>query len=135
MPATTTIDELRTHLASMFPEVASATVQKGTKEIEGVKYETIEFVKKAGTKGSMGAEVAGLLATIPALRLGGPPPAAAALLERISLGLATIDEALEGQALAALAALPQREHTRNGGTLCSQLDAIIPVAGAAPSVW
>ena len=135
VPADTSIEDLRTHLAQTFPDVASATVQKGTKKLDGVTYETIEFVKKAGTKGATGAELAALLLDIPRVRLGAPPAATAELIDRVRQGHAMIADAVDLSAAAAIAALPRRETHQNGGTLCAQCDTISPVAGATPSTW
>jgi len=52
VPATTDNEAIRTHLKPNFPDVGNATIQTGTRTIDGVAYETIEFVKKAGTKGT-----------------------------------------------------------------------------------
>jgi len=52
VPADTDNEAIRNQLKSNFPDVANATVQKGKREIDGVEYDTIEFVKKAGTKGT-----------------------------------------------------------------------------------
>ncbi|MBK9711522.1 MAG: hypothetical protein IPO81_09395 [Kouleothrix sp.] len=135
VPTDTSIDDLRAHLSGMFPEVASATVQKGTKAIDGTTYQTIEFVKKAGTKGASGADLLALLAAIPAIRLGLPPAKTAQLLEDVRTGRATIDWALDADALGALDILLCRNRTQTGETLCSQLDRITPVAGIAPVAW
>lgn len=137
VPAESTVDELRAHLASMFPDVASATVQKGTKKLDGVTYETIEFVKKAGTKGaSLSAQLAALLDEPLPIRIGGAESATAARLAQLRGGQLTIDEALNERLTAALKALPRQDgKTKNGGTLCSLLDALSPVAGATPSDW
>jgi hypothetical protein len=134
VPADTSEKDLRDHLAATFPDVATATVQKGTKTIDGVTYQTIEFVKKAGTKGASGAELAALLAQVRPQRLGAPPDATVALITRVIGGQLTIDAALTQDALAALAAMPAQPQ-KNGGTLCSQLDIITPVAAAGADVW
>jgi hypothetical protein len=46
-------EAIRAHLANTYPMVSTATIQKGKETIEGVEYQTIEFVKKVGTKGSL----------------------------------------------------------------------------------
>lgn len=137
VPADTPIEDLRTHLAQTFPDVASATVQKGTKKIGDTTYETIEFVKKAGTKGATSAELAALLLDIPPIRMRAPASTATAdLIERIRKGEASIAEALDAGAAAAIAALPYRDGSnQNGGTLCAQCDTISPVAAGEVSAW
>lgn len=51
VPSAMEIDAIRSHLATTYPSVTSATITKGKRTIEGEEYETIEFVKKVGTKG------------------------------------------------------------------------------------
>lgn len=133
VPATATIDELRTHLASMFPEVASATVQKGTKTIDGIAYETIEFVKRAGTKGA--ANLAPLLAEIPPLRLSPPRTATIALLESLRAQSCTIVAALDADLPTILATMPESSLRISGATLCAQLDSLPPVAVDDEVAW
>lgn len=52
VPADTDNEAIRTQLKANFPDVGNATIQTGKREIDGITYETIEFVKKAGTKGA-----------------------------------------------------------------------------------
>lgn len=67
IPADTPDETVRQTLAPNFPEIATATIQKGTREVEGYgEVETVEFVKKAGTKGLEGRDLAALLARVPA---------------------------------------------------------------------
>lgn len=134
VPADATIEDLRAHLAGMFPDVAAATVQKGKKKIDGVEYETIEFVKKVGTKGASTTDLIAALASIPAQRLSPPADATTHLLDAVRTGRATIAQALDAQIVTVIAALPRRGG-QTGGTLCSKLDAIPPVGGRGPSVW
>lgn len=58
-------EAIRQHLANNFPDVAGATVVEGTRVVEGVSYKTVEFVKKAGTKGMEGGDLAALLRQVP----------------------------------------------------------------------
>jgi hypothetical protein len=51
VPADADHEAIRNQLTASFPDVGTATIQKGTRTIDGIRYETIEFVKKAGTKG------------------------------------------------------------------------------------
>jgi hypothetical protein len=125
--------DLRDHLAAMFPDVANATVQKGTRTIENVIYDTIEFVKRAGTKGA--ADLIPLLAQIPALRLSPPRTAIATLLNRVSAGNCTIAEALDADLRCVITNLPESSLRVSGVTLCAQLDSLSPVAGDDVSAW
>jgi hypothetical protein len=134
VPIESTVDELRQHLTTMFPDVASATVQHGKKKIDGVEYPTIEFVKRAGTKGATGDELLAILAQVPAVRLDAPPGESGNLIAQVCAGHATIGQALDGQVLARIAALPRRSH-QNGGLLCSRLDDLSPVPVADPPAW
>ncbi len=52
VPADTDNEAIRNQLRANFPDVGNATIQTGTKSIDGVEYQTVEFVKKAGTKGT-----------------------------------------------------------------------------------
>jgi len=133
VPATATIDELRQHLAPMFPDVTTATPTHGKKTIDGVEYVTIEFVKRAGTKGA--SELVPLLATIPALRLSPPRSAVLDLLSRVRNGTCTIAEALDADLAASIAALPESSLRISGATLCAQLDSLSPVAAADAAAW
>lgn len=127
VPRDATEQDLRAHLATMFPDVTNATVQQGTKTIDGVTYDTIEFVKRAGTKGA--ADLTPLLPNIPALRVGGPSAATASLLDRVRCGDCTIAEALAGTMHQVIANLPTSQQRIAGATLCAQLDALSPTAG------
>ncbi len=118
----------------MFPDVASATVQQGKKKIDGVEYPTIEFVKRAGTKGATADELLALLAHVPAVRLNAPPGESGNLIALVLSGQATLGQALDSQVLARIAALPRRSH-QNGGLLCSRLDDLSPVPVADPPAW
>lgn len=52
VPAETDNEAVREQLKQMgFTDVATATLTKGKRLIDGVEIETVEFVKKAGTKG------------------------------------------------------------------------------------
>jgi hypothetical protein len=126
---------LRTHLAQTFPDVASATVQKGTKKIDGVSYDTIEFVKKAGTKGALATDLSSLLAELPAIRIGTPPQATTDLVRAVHTAQITIDAALAQGALTAIQAMPRQDASQKGGVLCSLLDAISPVPADDVSAW
>lgn len=143
VPAETDNEQIRRQLVSMgFTDAAGATIQKGTRE--GV--DTIEFVKKAGTKGLYGVALARLLATV--------PPADA---PRMVAGLSASQRRLLGQLLAGDLRLDQaltlgpdireildvltdgaRDGTRRSSTgarLCAHVDSLPAVAATAPSAW
>lgn len=142
VPAETDNEAVRQQLAGMgFADVAAATIQKGKKAIDGVEYETVEFVKKAGTKGLDGAELAALLAGVPRAA----PPAQAklgrderVLVQRLAAGTLTIGEALAHRAvlLEALerSVRPGRLQSE-GEALCAPCDVLPAVAAPAPSAW
>lgn len=135
VPAETPEPEIRSHLAQTFPDVASAEIKRGTKQIDGVTYQTIEFVKRAGTKGANGADIAAVLGSILGLRLSPPPTAARHLLDRVRQGQATIAEALEGNVISTIEGLPESTQQIAGGTLCMSVDALPAVAASDPSAW
>lgn len=62
VPSAMENDAIRSHLSSTYPSVANASITKGKRTIDGEEYETIEFVKKVGTKAS---DLATILADIP----------------------------------------------------------------------
>lgn len=138
VPRETDNEAIRAQLASQgFADVASATIQKGKRTIEGQEVETIEFVKKAGTKGLDGAALAALLgkvppATLPARIIYGPTPAQAELLTQLADGELTFDAALaledtfEG-AFNACWETP-RYQEKKGAQLCATLDQLVAVA-------
>lgn len=101
VPAGTDNEAIRTQLAGMgFADVASATIQPGKRKVGDEEVQTVEFVKKAGTKGMDGAELAALVARVPAASLpkvvlGGPNPEQAALLRTLCAGALSIGEALD----------------------------------------
>jgi hypothetical protein len=95
IPADTPDETLRQTLAPSFPEIATATIQKGTREVEGHgEVETIEFVKKAGTKGLEGRDLAALLARVPAQALPGSIRQNMPLARAFMAGTLTCEQAL-----------------------------------------
>ena len=145
VPAETDNEAIRQQLAGMgFADVASATIQKGTRDIDGQKVETIEFVKKAGTKGLDGPELAALLATLPAEPLAppivcGPTAAQTELLMELVNGELTFADVLEQEhdIAAALDACCEQPATprQKGVALCNQLSPLVAVPCAAPVGW
>lgn len=148
VPLTATEAELRTHLAGNFPDIANATLQKKHRDIEGVTYEVWEFVKRAGTKGATGAEIAALLAATPPLPTAPLSASEHRLMERLRESLRgssywhpapkdrlTIGEALDGNLRTIVAKLPASGSTYTGGSLCSLLDTLPAVPGSDTSGW
>lgn len=138
VPLDTDNEAIRTQLSGMgFADVASATIQKGKKTVDGVEYETIEFVKKAGTKGLDSAELAQLLGQLDATELPilltyGPTAQQAALLADLAESALTFAAALEAEpeltpALLACHETPPLCRTE-GAELCIVLDGLSPVA-------
>jgi len=138
-------EAIRGQLSTMgFSDVAAATIQKGTRTIEGQEVETIEFVKKAGTKGLDGPDLAALLgqipsSTLPPTRRYGPTSEQAELLTQLTEAELTFDQALSlgdtlEQALDACHEGPPTP-SQKGATLCRTLDQLVSVASAAPVGW
>ena len=63
--ATTDNQAIREHLRQNFPDVASAEIKVGKRTVDGREVQTVEFVKKAGTKGLQSTDLAALLGTLP----------------------------------------------------------------------
>jgi len=145
VPAATDNEAIRTQLSGMgFADVASATIQTGKRTVDGQEVQTIEFVKKAGTKGMDGAELAQLLeavppATLPTVRSYGPTAQQAALLDELSEAELTFDQALAmgdelERALDTCHEGPPTPSTK-GANLCRTLDQLVAVASVAPVAW
>lgn len=140
VPIETDNEAIRQQLAGMgFADVAAATIQKGKRTVEGQDIETIEFVKKAGTKGLDGAALAALLGSVPPA----PPPsrrsAGDELLTRLINGDLTIAEALADNGdLIDNTLVAAREHTprqSQGAQLCAKSDRLPAVPVAAACAW
>jgi hypothetical protein len=136
VPADTDNEAIRNQLKSNFPDVANATVQKGKREIDGVEYDTIEFVKKAGTKGMDADDLVALLAQVSPAETPAPGELADSddLLGELVCGRMTTDMALcyEEQLTAALnmileAAVPL---SNEGTKLCKRLGELRPTSAA-----
>lgn len=136
VPSDTDNEAIREQLKVQgFADVASATIQKGKKTVGEVEYETIEFVKKAGTKGMDGAGLAQLLGQVFASSHGDRRPD---LLMRLVSGQLTVAEALAdgaGPIQEALQCDEDQVHElrSKGAQLCSAIDALPAVA--APCAW
>lgn len=141
VPVETDNEAIREHLkGSGFPDVAAATIQTGTKTVEGTTYQTIEFVKKAGTKGLDGAELAALLSSVPAERLGVHPGIGydqAALLRKLMAGLLTVGQAVGQVELLddALQTVYDRPYQSEENVLCDHASRVPAVPCATLSVW
>lgn len=135
VPGDTDNETVRQQLLGMgFADVANAEIKK-SKTAEGV--ETVEFVKKAGTKGLTGADLAARLRHIAPAPL--PPEHSAAKLRFQLFGeRLTFEEAVaEDAALNALRATATvtAVQTIRGGQLCQQLDALPAVASRDALTW
>lgn len=123
-------ETIRNYLVGQgFADVAGATIKTGKKTIGDQEYDTVEFIKKAGTKGLGAQDLAELLTTVPATRVldrqGGP------LIWRLLNGDLTFAEALASDDLAE--ALEQIDpSTSQGGALCRSLDTLTATAAAVP---
>lgn len=130
VPADQANEAIRDYLASNFPDVAKAEIQDGTKVIDGVTYPTIEFVKKAGTKGLDGGDLAELLGQVPARRLpkDSLDRSAAALIRRFEEGRLTFGEALRDRRvlIGALESICEGGTTplSEGAGLCDSVERI-----------
>jgi len=129
VPADTDVEAVRETLKPNFPDVANATPQKGKRMVDGLEVETIEFVKRAGTKGSR--LLAELLARIP------PRPISGESDEQLPHQLLgeqlTFDEALDGRLARALTTLANATHP--GDDLCKALDSVPAAVSATPCGW
>lgn len=145
VPAATDNEAIRQQLSGMgFADVAAATIQKGKRQVDGQEVETIEFVKKAGTKGLDGAGLAQLLDTLPQSTL--PPPVVigpnaeqAHLLQQLWDGELSFADALDhepelAQALDACGEVAP-PHSQEGAALCRTLDQLVAAPCAAPVAW
>jgi len=136
VPAQTETAAIRQHLANTFPDVATADVKTGKKTIDGQEYETLEFVKKAGTKGVLDApDLAALLARV---------PADVRALPKRSVGVAAVvdgsrtfaellrDDRLTAQIDAASRA-NQSPNARGANLLCHACTTLHAVPSAVPA--
>lgn len=149
VPADTDNEAIREQLKAMgFADVATATITTGTKTIGDTAFETVEFVKRAGTKGLDHTALAGLLSTLPA---GPLPPRRrnARVLHRLACQRLTFGEAvtapLDAQLALALTdagdtpydtadVIPDQFLTTQESQLCRDIDQL-PAVASAVSVW
>jgi hypothetical protein len=140
VPTETDNEAIRQQLASMgFADVASATIQTGKRTIDGQTVETIEFVKKAGTKGMDGVELAQLLCHVPPAAPPSRRSAGDELLTRLINGQLTIAEALfdNGDLIdnALVASREKQPHQSQGAQLCATSDRLPAVPAIADCAW
>jgi hypothetical protein len=144
VPADTDVEAIRSALKGDFPDIATATIQKGTREIAGVTYETVEFVKRAGTKGLGAGDLAQLLRLVPSQLRQATGPGKPQVLRALLTGQLTASEAVAqvDALLAAIAEYGTASWGRAGFATqevraCVQLlDTLQPVAApCAPRSW
>ncbi|RRR67213.1 MAG: hypothetical protein EI684_19290 [Candidatus Viridilinea halotolerans] len=123
VPYDTPVAQIRDTLRATFPGIGTARVQNGTLAIEGVTYETVEFTKQAGTKGSHPLAPMAQVARRPVPFLFHPH-----FIRDLRLGRFTFGEALAWE----LEETPP-PHT-HGATLCRHLDTVlaVPADGGLP---
>jgi hypothetical protein len=128
VPAATDNEAIRQQLLSMgFADVANAQIQTGTDADSGKT--TIEFVKRAGTKGS--DALIALLRTIPPR--AGSAQAGQAQLHHLFAGLLTFGDVLDdAELLTQLATLD--DGNMQGHPLCSALDDMPAIAARTERV-
>lgn len=126
---------VRDSLKPMFPDITNASLQKGKRVVDGIEYETWEFVKRAGTKGATGADVALLLAQVPRLPSPHLGAQAQALLAKYFHGQATVGETVAGGLLAIVNAMPINTQINTGGSLCMLVDMLPAAAGSDTTGW
>jgi len=110
-------------------------LQKGTRKVGDVTYETWEFVKRAGTKGATAGELVALLGQIPRLPTGSLSTSGRALFAKYLRNTITIAEAVEGNLMAAVNALPAANSIRSGGDLCMLVDQLPAEFGSDTAGW
>jgi hypothetical protein len=143
VPADTDNEAIRKQLAGMgFADVASATIQTGKRLVEGQDVQTIEFVKKAGTKGLDGAGLVDLLNSIPQTRVtraGYPSRSERDLLQQLVSYRLTVEQVLadDGHTIdAALRGCSEYHPSGSeGARLCDPCDQLPAVAVSTPFAW
>lgn len=133
VPAATDNEAIRQQLLSMgFADVGTAEIKKGKRGDQ----ETVEFIKKAGTKGLTGGALAARLAHVPRAPV---PPAelqARQIVGRLLAGQLTCAEAAaDDAALNALDALDRAAANTTGRPLCQRLDELPAVASLDARPW
>jgi len=145
VPAETDNEAVRQQLLSMgFADVASASLKTSTRTLEGQEVPVIEFVKKAGTKGLTGADLAALIRRVPPTdptRRQVLPRRQADLIDRLLAGRltcaevrASIDDLRDGLTELAVARSVGGLQRSTGAQLCRDIDPL-PAAAADVSAW
>lgn len=144
VPAETDNEAIRAHLkTSGFPDVAAATIQAGTRTVDGQEVTTIEFVKRAGTKGLGSAELAELLTTVPPQPLDRTPRGLSGqglrllrqlVEDRLTVGAALADAETLFQALLECESRSV-VISHEGDVLCGRIDRVSAVPCAIVSDW
>jgi hypothetical protein len=132
VPAETDIETVRQHLLPNFPGIAQASLQKGKETIDGAEVETIEFVKKAGTKGLNLVDSFSTLPEAPYQPLH-MQMRDAHVLHRLTMKQLTIAEALPHARLLEQAIATFESHTSLGEQLCQRL-AVLPADAVRSAV-
>lgn len=130
VPAATDDEAIRQQLLTMgFADVAGATISRGTRAIDGADVPTIEFVKKAGTKGLTPPALAELLASVPRAPL--PDTGPATLLGRLTSGRLTFRDLISH--FDEVEAILDTEDATPGVDLCARAHAFpVPAATDVP---
>lgn len=112
----------------MWPQPRS----RGKETRDGVTYTTVEFVKKAGTKGLTGGALAATLARVPELPRSDPFGGDA--IARLLSDAETFAEAATDVFEHTVAPLLTGQYQQPGDALCHAVDAL-PAAAPLPSAW
>ena len=139
VPVETDNEAIRQQLVSMgFADVASASIKKGTREVNGETVETVEFEKRAGTKGLDGNDLVQVLQALPEVALPRRsvrlPQAARAIIRRLRRGeitLAELADSADIQLVLDRATMYRPALSEEGRRLCERIRDI--PAAAAPS--
>jgi len=141
IPVETDNEAIRAQLLAMgFADVAKpAEIKVGTREVDGQTVQTVEFIKKAGTKGLGGADLAQLLAELPRSSLGPLMGITSAQL----LGRLFDEQMTVGELLASEGALRHALHESAGGyrrqsegaAVCARVDHAPAAPCATPLGW
>lgn len=142
VPAATDNEAIRETLKTNFPDVATAEIKIGKRTVGDQEVETVEFVKRAGTKGLTGTDLAQLLRTVPtaALPTQPRPPRLTARVKALVSGTLTFAAALDDvDGLIAdleLSQAQERRTSNEGNMLCRTIDELPAVAAPrAPLGW
>jgi len=144
--AETDNETIRQQLVSMgFADVATAKIEEGKRTAGEQELITVEFVKKAGTKGLSGAELAALLREVPRASVATATtrlaPAQRRVLHDLASGAYTFASAAAAAAeieaaLDAAEAEMYHQPSHEGAQLCSRVEPLSAAAApSCPSGW